>query len=182
MSLRPSFAGFGFAKLLKLIGSRDAEVLPTLYAQMDETYDDEPHRARGREILAEIVNGKLDVEVEDEDTQVAVVCMVQATQELEESESGFWEEFLVDISRAKWPIPGAPDELIRGLVNGRPLFGKVARPDWTRYACLTNNEARSLFDFIRGQERYREAYDYAGAARWMDEIERDGLDVFYFAS
>jgi hypothetical protein len=186
MSLRPSFAGFNLSQLKALFGSNDTSVLATLVEKFDEEEAVEDADIEWAEkAFSRIIMGDFSRDrpaFEDEEFINAVAYVVDLSQELNYSESIFWEVFLGAIADHQTKHNNPPEQLFRFLLDGRPLIGQAFRTTWSYYAYFTHEEAITLFAFVRNQEEFKNDFDYDDAEEWMREIEQLGQDVWFYTS
>jgi hypothetical protein len=182
MSLRPSFSAFRLDRFRILLSKGDPSLETALRDRLAETVDDEDELEHEQTMANLVLRGELRLERETEAVQNLVVCLAQVQQELLNSESLFWETFLAQVADGEETIPSAPWLLLQYLIAGRPLIGTTIETNWTFYAYFTCAESKEIFHFIRSHPRFQQEYGFSEAVEWMDLVEREGLDVFYFAS
>ena len=185
MPLHPRFAAFDLSKFTALAACRDSAVLVPLTLRYAEFNNDLKQVRRAVKIFEELIGGELPENPpasEDEFFQSVVAFLVEDGQRLVYSESLFWEYFYSDVSKRGGKYQGAPEELLRYLMAGRPFFGQTVHSAWSYCAYFTNAEARRLFAFIRSREVFRQEFDFDRADTWMRSVEQTGADVWFSAS
>jgi hypothetical protein len=186
MSLRPNFYGFSLHGLTSRFGCKDENLVREVTALWDRKARLAEDRKRRRcELIEDILRHgyeRVHPPVEDGLFQIVVDCIARFGQQLERSDSIFWESFLVEIASGRVRGDEEVQPLLDSLVQGRPFFGKATESDWSYYAYLTNQEAIRVFRFIHGHQALREEFDFESAHQWMNKIESAGRDVWYWAS
>lgn len=189
MSLRPQIYGFRLATLEALLGSGDQSALASLKGSVSAAF---PNDAGFVKQVGAILARAIDEGAPFDDVDDEGLAHVWAAHILAGSGQDVWDaasgagkvqptEIIFD-QGAKLSARG--DELIE-LLMGRALFGEAIETDGETYAWLTHDEVKELAQELSGDAtagllNAAIAAHIADFRRWLAEIERRGLDLWYF--
>lgn len=188
MSLRPHFSAFRVDVLREVIGSQSAEREASLIRHYDALVQphDEDERGEAHALIGRLISGELESSppVEESETLAYVmIALASFGQDPEASSTLFWEAFLGRVdeaSRAGALATGTERQLARYLLRGRPYFGEEIASNWAYYAILFAPQLKDLLELIQS-ERFSTTYERDQGLAWLTDVERRGLDVFFYA-